>query len=98
MWARPHLTGREPCGVPCQILARLLKPVQRRRQQRVNVVQGTAQPCFRQWFRRMYREIADAAPVQFLSPAFLRCRLSGMLSPCVNVPVIADASLLKVPS
>ena len=91
MRARPHLADREPRGVPGQFLAGLLKRVQREREYSRHLRQGPAQPGF--------RKIADVLPAQFFVSAFLRCRFSDMLPPpWLNVPVIAEASLLSVPS
>lgn len=89
MRARPKLAGRKPRGVPRQIFAGLLEPVQRRRNQRMDLRQRPAQPGF--------RKIA-AVPAQFFFSAFFRCRVSGTPSPWVNVPVITEASLFNVPS
>ena len=43
----PHLGGGKPSGVPRQIFARLLKPIQCGRPQRIHVRQRPAQPGFR---------------------------------------------------
>jgi hypothetical protein len=37
MRARPHLAGGQARSVPRQVLARLLKPVERRRDQRIDL-------------------------------------------------------------
>ena len=91
MRASPHLAGGEPRGVPRQILARLLKPVERRRDQGIDLRQRPAQPRF--------RKIAAMVPAQFFFSAFLRCRFSGTGIPIwLRFPVMAEASLFNVPS